>query len=163
MNNLEVLTEENGFTLIESIIAVILVSLTISGLFLAWYVMETRDRSLQQYWQSKETLELAYQITHQTLRAKAKRIPAITTINSGQGISFEGIDGKTWAFTKDGNNYLLDHDGRVEIIIADICNYTLFVLDGTKVDITLGVMPSANWTGLDDLNINGKVFIRNYP
>ena len=160
MKNLPNLTDENGFTLIESIIAVILVTLTVSGLFLAWYVVETHDRSLEQYWQYKDTLELAYQITHQTLRAKAK-LATIAIEPGGQGISFTGTDNTFWSFTRDGNNYKLDHGGKGEVIIPDICDNTLFVLNGTKVDITLGVATPVNWNGLDDLNINGRVYIRN--
>lgn len=160
MKKLPVLTEENGFTLIESIITVFLVTLMISGLFLAWYVVEKRDRNLEQYWQNKETLELAYQITHQTLRAKAK-LATVTIISGGQGISFTGTDNIPWNFIKDGNNYKLNHAGKEEILIPNICNNSLFILNGTKVNITLGVTTPINWTGVDDLNINGLVYIRN--
>ncbi|HBE80911.1 MAG TPA: hypothetical protein DDW65_24455, partial [Firmicutes bacterium] len=150
---LAILTSENGFTLIESIIAVILVTFMMSGLFLAWYVVERRDRNLEQYWQYKETLELAYQITHQTMRAKAKS-PTVAVLFGGQGISFTGTDNNLWNFVKDGNNYIVTHGGKEEILIPNICNNALFALDGTKVDITLGVTTPANWTGADDLNIN---------
>jgi prepilin-type N-terminal cleavage/methylation domain-containing protein len=158
MKKMKVITEENGFTLIESIISVVLVSLTMGSLFLAWYVIETRDRNLEQYWQYKETLELAYQITHQTLRANAKL--ATITID-GQGISFQGTDNKNWSFTTVSNNYILTHDTKEEILIPNTCNNTLFVKNGNTVDITLGVKPPENWTGPADLNINGKVYIRN--
>lgn len=160
MNYLKFSTRENGFTLIESIIAVILVTLTISGLFLAWYMMETRDRSLEQYWQYKETVELAYQITHQTVRTNAK-FATISTINSGEGLSFTGTDNLMWTFTKDGSNYKLVHDGKEEILISNICNKSVFGLNGTEVNITLGVMTPVNWTGLNDLTIDGQVYLRN--
>ncbi len=151
--------EENGFTLIESIIAVTLVSLTITGLFLAWYFVESRDRRLENYWQYKETVELAYQVTHQSIRDKAG-LP-ITLINSGQGISFTGTDNKSWTFTKEGNNYKLVHDTKEEILIANICNNANFIVTGNMVAINIGVTTPPDWTGANDLNINGEVLIRN--
>jgi prepilin-type N-terminal cleavage/methylation domain-containing protein len=166
MQNLTTIKSENGFTLIESIITVTLVALMCSGLFLAWQLMGKRDRNYEQYWQYKDNLELAYQITHQTLRANAKLATA-AIINSGQGILFIGTDNLLWTFTMVGSDYTLTHNGKEEILIHNICNHASFVLNGNQVDITLGVINPPGWTGMhdvniiNDLNINGRVYIRN--
>jgi type II secretory pathway pseudopilin PulG len=160
MKKLPILTKENGFTLIESVITVFLVTFMVSGLFSAWYVVEKRDRNLEQYWQNKETLELAYQITHQTLRAKA-RLATITIISGGQGITFTGTDNNLWTFIKEGNNYKLTHADKDEILIPGICSNVLFTANNAKVDIFLEVTTPLNWTGTNDLNINGTVYVRN--
>lgn len=151
---------ENGFTLIESIIATILVSLAISGILMGWYLMESKDRSLENYWNHKESLELAFQITHQTLRSSAI-LSTVTVINGGQGLSFMGIDGVNRTFFKEGNHYKFFRSGREEVLLRDICDNAVFVLNGDQVNITLGVTVPPNWNGDDDLNTEGTVYIRN--
>ncbi len=156
----KIFQDEKGFTLLESIIVTILVLLAVSGIMTSWYMMESKDRSLENYWRHKETLELAFQVTHQTLRTAAK-LSTIAIINSGQGISFTGTDGVNRTFTKEGNQYKFIRSGKEEFLIQDICDDAAFSLNGAEVNITLGVTTPSNWNGKDDLNIGGTVLIRN--
>lgn len=153
-------SEEQGFTLIESMIVVTLVLLGISGIMAGWYLMESKDRSLENYWRHKETLELAYQVTHQTLRTNA--VLSTISINSGQAITFTGADGLGRTFFKENDDYKFICNGKEEVLIEDICNHVSFELSGSLVDITLGVTPPLNWNGDNDLNIEGTVLIRNH-
>lgn len=153
-------SEEQGFTLIESIIVVTLVLLGISGIIAGWHLTDSKDRSLENYWRHKETLELAYQVTHQTLRSSA--ILSTISINSGQAITFTGTDGLSRTFLKENNDYKFICNGREEVLIKDICDSVLFDLNGSIVDIALGVTLPFNWNGNNDLNIEGTVLIRNH-
>lgn len=160
MKTRKILPEEKGFTLLESVIVTVLVLLAVGGILTGWYLTESKDRSLENYWRHKETLELAFQVTHHTLRSTAV-LSAISIINSGQGITFTGTDGLSRTFTKEGNHYKFIHNGAEELLIENICNDASFVLNGAVVDITLGVANPPNWNGKDDLNIEGTVYIRN--
>ena len=153
------LPDEEGFTLIESIIVVTLVLLGVSGIMTGWHLIESKERSLGDYWQRKETLELAYQVTHQTLRTTAKL--STISISNGHTIAFTGTDGLSRAFLWEDNDYKFISDGKEEVLIEDVCDSALFVLDGPLVRISLSVSPQPGWSGKADLDIGGTVFIRN--
>lgn len=160
MKTNQLINDEKGFTLLESIIVVTLVLLGVGGIFSGWYLMESRDRSLESYWRSKETLEVAFQVTHQTLRTTAQR-SSISIINSGQGITFIGTDGVSRTFTKEGNEFKYIANGKEEVLISDTCDNAVFLMDGDLISITIGVTTPPNWNGKDDLNIEGMVYVRN--
>lgn len=154
------LKNENGFTLLESIIVTILALLAVSGILTSWHLLESKDRSLENYWRYKETLELAFQVTHHTLRSTAE-FSSMAIINGGQGISFIGTDGMSRSFSRVGDHYKFVQNGVEEFLIEGICDHAAFVLNGNNVDLVLGVGIPPNWNGKDDLNIEGTVYIRN--
>jgi len=153
------LSDEQGFTLIESIIVVTLVLLGVSGIMAGWYLTESGERRLEDYWRHKETLELAYQVTHQTLRTTA--ILSTISISTGQAITFIGADGLSRTFLKEDDDYKYICDGKEEVLIQGICDSVLFELNGSLVEITMGVTSLPNWDEATDLKINGTVLIRN--
>jgi competence protein ComGC len=154
------LNSEKGFTLLESIIVTMLALLAVSGILTSWHLMESKDRSLENYWRYKETLELAFQVTHHTLRSTAQ-FSSLAIINGGQGISFIGTDGLSRSFSREGNHYKFIQNGVEEVLIEDICDHAAFVLNGNNVDLVLEVGVPPNWKGKDDLDIEGTVYIRN--
>lgn len=158
MKNSKKIPNEEGFTLIESVIVITLVLLGVSGIMTGWHLIESKDRSMENYWQRKATLELAYQVTHQTLRTTAKL--STISINSGQAIAFTGMDGLSRAFLWEDNDYKFICDGKEEVLIDDICDSVLFVQNGPLVGISLAI-PQSGWSGKDDLDIEGTVYIRN--
>ena len=156
-------TKKNGFSLFEVILSVALVSLLLNGLFAAWYIAETRQRGLEDYWEAKETLETAFETTHRILREKADGSQPINILLGGQGIEFTDInDGSVWQFyVTDGTSYKQVHNG--EKVLLDNCNYINFnKVDARSIEITLGVSKPSTWAGgADDLRIHGRVYVRN--
>lgn len=152
---------ENGFSLIETIVSVAMLLLLITGLVLALELTETRGRGFDQYVQVKEELEISFETTLRTLRSQA-RSGTVTIINNGQGITFTGMDGMNWTFTKTGSDYYLVHNGISDILMKGSCADSQFQFSGSEVDLTLSAVAPAGWAGdIGDLATEGHVRIRN--
>lgn len=154
---MEQLNNQKGFTLIESIISVILVGFFINGLFLVWSYTQNKENSLEAYWSTKANTELAFEITTRSIREYAK-----DNINvQNESISFTDGNGNTWVFRKNGNDYQKVFNGEVEILLDKNCIYTYFTQTGKIIKIQLETALPPGWTGNNDLLVSGAVLVRN--
>jgi type II secretory pathway pseudopilin PulG len=155
---------ESGFSLLETVIATMLVGMLISGLVITWQFVDSRQFLLDQYSQNKEALETAYEITTRALIGEAVS-STVLLINGGQGIQYQSTDGSIWSFTKDGRDFKRIHRTATmvesETLLKATCETVLFTKTGSKVAITLRVTTPSGWTQSDDLLINGSVYPRN--
>jgi type II secretory pathway pseudopilin PulG len=154
--------KNQGFSLLETVISITLVGFFVSGMMLTWTFAESRERGLDDYWAAKDELETAYEMTHHYLRGKAGDNVAILT--GGTGITFTGTDGKTWTFKQDGASYKMIHGENTRTLINQICTKVEFKIDDALVSIDLAVATPSTWNSAanNDLEIDGKVLVRNY-
>ena len=155
-----IFNRNEGFSLVETIVAVILVSFFVNGLLLSWYFIDSRQRSVEAYWSAKQELELAMEITQQYLRESAHRNLIILT----NEIRFTDHNGANWVFnrTADGS-YRLIRNGKVENVILNQCSLARFTKDEQILLIELGIEPPPQWSGdSSHLQITGSVYLRNY-
>lgn len=160
LSQFKVFNRNEGFSLVETIIAVILVTFFINGLLLSWYFIDSRQRSVEAYWKAKQDLELAMEITQKYLRESAHRNLIILT----NEIRFTDHNGENWSFLRTtDDSYQLIRNGKVEDIILNQCSLVGFTNDDQMLRIELGIEPPSQWSGdSSKLQITGSVYLRNY-
>jgi hypothetical protein len=154
---LRILPSEKGFSLFETVVSLVLVGFFIGGLFFAGYFVDNRQGNLEEYWQIKDDLELAYETTHRQLREHA--VSNITLLDNG--IRFNDEDNNSWSFVKNGTLYQKIKNGNTENLLTN-CNLLQFTKTDSVVMIELQAAAPDHWEGESgDLRISGKVFLRN--
>jgi type II secretory pathway pseudopilin PulG len=166
----------NGFSLLETIVSVTLVGFFVTGLMITWNLSESKERGLDSYWEAKEKMDTAYEITGHNIRSMAAS-DLVPSGGSGATLSFTGMDGQTWSFYADGSSYKMCH-GSVErtLIASGLLKSLQFTVatvvpesddaeqwNKTTVAIRIEVNRPANWNSdrTKDLSINGTIMLRN--
>jgi hypothetical protein len=152
---------ENGFSLLETIIAATMMLFMANGLIFTWQMAESRSRAIDQFTRGKMELEIAYEKTQRTLRSQA-RVDTLTLFNNGHGIRFTGVDGSSWIFEQSGANYLCTRNGVAEALIVDVCETVEFSVSEARVFFSIAIANPAAWTSeTSDLSLSGRILIRN--
>jgi hypothetical protein len=158
---------QRGLSLLETIVAITLMGLIINGILVAWVFTETQQSGLEEYWQARSSLDLAYETVVRSLRDQARASTVAAISSPGAGISFTGTDGTIWQFYRSGNSFMRTTVSagpitKTDTLIADICNNATFSIAGNpKITVTLSVIKPGEWTGTDNLTLTGTALVRN--
>ena len=150
------LSSDKGFTLLETVIATMMVVLMINGLLLLWQLAEAKSRGLDRFTQTKTALETAYEITLRSLRQYACN--NITISEDNRRIQFRDATGVAWAFAKEDGDFKKIRGSEEEVLLAGICKEVYFAVSGRNVFFRIKATSSAAEA---DLTVQGTVYLRN--
>lgn len=149
------LSSDKGFTLLETVIATMMVVLMINGLLLLWQLAEAKSRGLDRFTQTKTALETAYEITLRSLRQYACN--NITISEDNRRIQFRDATGVAWAFAKEDGDFKKIREARKKFCWP-ICKEVYFAVSGRNVFFRIkATSPAAE----ADLTVQGTVYLRN--